>query len=211
MRNLHVACGSQPAPRRMVWLPGAYHHATDFVEAGFARAVATRRLCIDLDFVDLDMQHLQDRDAMAQLRQEILIPARATAEVWLCGISLGGLLALGHARRFGTELDGVLLLAPYLGNRSTVGAIERAGGVRAWSPGPPEDDDEEREVWRYVKARVADAPRLYLGYGQEDRFADAHRLLAEVIPSSSVDTMTGGHDWPTWEKLWGNFLNRQYP
>ena len=192
----------------MVWLPGAYHGAANFIDAGFTRAVADRRLAIDLEFVDLEMQHLQDRAALRRLRDEILLPARRTGQVWLCGISLGGLLALSHARQFGPEIDGVLLLAPYMGNRITLAEIERAG-PQHWRPGVLGAEDEERLAWRYVQTRGPHEPPIHLGYGAQDRFVGAHRLLAEILPSSSVDTIAGGHDWPTWETLWQNFLNLQ--
>ncbi len=209
MHSLRWTSGTRPAPCRMVWLPGAYQQAANFIQAGFTHPVAERGLAIDLEFVDLEMQHLQDRAALARLRHEILLPARRTGQVWLCGISLGGLLALSHAREFGAELDGLVLLAPYLGNRAVLGEIERVG-LKHWQPGPLGEDDEERLAWRYVQERGAQSPPIYLGYGAGDRFVSAHRLLATVLPASSVDTIEGGHDWSTWETLWQNFLNRQH-
>lgn len=208
MHSLRWASGERPAPCRMVWLPGAYQHAASFIDAGFTRAVAERGLAIDLEFVDLEMKHLQDRDALARLRTEILLPARRTGQVWLCGISLGGLLALSHARQFGEELDGLVLLAPYMGNRITLAEIEHAG-LAHWQPAAASADDEERQAWRYLKERGTRGPPIHMGYGAQDRFVGAHRLLAAILPRSSVDTIEGGHDWPTWETLWQNFLNLQ--
>ena len=67
------------APTQMIWLPGAYHSAQDFLDAGFARAAAQRRVPLDLLFVDLEMRHLDDRDAFQRLRSEIVLPARDRA------------------------------------------------------------------------------------------------------------------------------------
>ena len=79
----------------MIWLPGAYHRAQDFEQEGFAHAVNQRRKSLDLRFVDLEMQHLNDHDALKRLQSEIVAPARASgASIWLAGISLGGLVAL---------------------------------------------------------------------------------------------------------------------
>ena len=97
----------------MIWLPGAYHSAQDFLDQGFARAAAQRRVRLDLQFVDLHMQHLDDRGVFRQLRSEIVLPARDSgAAVWLAGISLGGLIALDYASSYPGELDGLCLLAP---------------------------------------------------------------------------------------------------
>src|SRR5258708_25171073 len=112
------------APAQMIWLPGAYHSAQDCATDGFARAAAQRDIRVDLQFVDLEMQHLDDRDAFARLRTEIVLPARDSgAAVWLAGISLGGLVALDYASSYPGELDGLCLLAPYLGNRMLIGEI----------------------------------------------------------------------------------------
>ncbi len=50
-------------------------------------------------------------------------------------------------------------------------------------------------------------PTLHLGFGTEDRFAAAHRLLAALLPVERVAMLGGGHDWPTWEALWECMLD----
>ena len=96
MRSIFCAASAGTrAPTQVIWLPGAYHSAQDFLNEGFARAAARRRVALDLLFVDLEMQHLDDRDTFRRLRSEIVLPARDSgAAVWLAGISLGGLVAL---------------------------------------------------------------------------------------------------------------------
>jgi len=205
------ALASAAAPTRMVWLPGAYHAAQDFLAAGFAEAVRTRRVAMDLIFVDLELEHVGDRSALQRLRSEIVLPARAAGvSVWLCGISLGGLFALDYAALYPDELDGLCLLAPYLGNRMLTTEIAQAPGLAAWQPGELAETDEERRIWRYIKTRRADSRPLYLGFGQSDRFSSAHALLAATLPPDSVDAIAGGHEWSTWSRLWENFLDSRF-
>lgn len=195
----------------MVWLPGAYHAAQDFMTAGFAEAVRARRAALDLIFVDMELQHVGDRSALERLRSDIVLPARAAGiSIWLGGISLGGLFALDYAASHSGELDGLCLLAPYLGNRILTDEIARAPGVAAWQPGELAQIDEERRIWRYVKSRGADSWPLYLGFGREDRFSAAHELLAATLPAGSVDVIDGAHEWPTWSALWENFLDSHF-
>jgi pimeloyl-ACP methyl ester carboxylesterase len=195
----------------MVWLPGAYHGARDFLAAGFAEAVRTRRLDLDLTFVDLEMEHVGDRSALPRLRSDIVLPARAAGvSIWLGGISLGGLFALNYAASYPDEIDGMCLLAPYLGNRMLTAEIIQAPGLSVWQPGELAETDEERRIWRYIKNRRADARPLYLGFGQGDRFSRAHQLLAAALPADSVDVIAGGHEWPTWTRLWENFLDSRF-
>jgi pimeloyl-ACP methyl ester carboxylesterase len=199
------------APTQMVWLPGAYHSAQDFLEAGFPEAVLERKIPLDLIFVDLRMRHLDDREALNRLRSEIVLPALGSGvSVWLAGISLGGLIALDIASSHPDELDGLCLLAPYLGNRMLLNEITAAQGLGTWEPGEVvAEADTERRIWRYLKMRVGSRP-LYLGYGQDDRFSAAHGLLARELPGDAVDVIGGGHEWRTWIKLWENFLDSRF-
>ena len=212
MRSLFVpARTTAAAPTRMAWLPGAFHVAEDFLAAGFAEAVHVRRIALDLTFVDMEMAHVGDRSALQRLRSDIVLPARAAGvSIWLGGISLGGLFALDYAASHPDELDGLCLLAPYLGNRMLAAEIARAAGVAAWQPGELAETDEERRIWRYIKSRHADSRPLYLGFGREDRFAAAHELLAATLPADSVNVIAGGHEWSTWVRLWENFLDSRF-
>jgi pimeloyl-ACP methyl ester carboxylesterase len=210
MRSIFCASGAGNAPTQMIWLPGAYHSAQDFVNEGFARAVAQRRIALDLRFVDLEMQHLDDRDAFRRLRSEIVLPARNSgAAVWLAGISLGGMVALDYASAHAGELDGLCLLAPYLGNRMLINEIAAASGLSGWEPGEFAESDTERKIWRYIKARVDSRP-LFLGYGKSDRFSAAHDMLAAALPADSVEVAAGGHQWDTWLRLWESFLDSHF-
>jgi len=195
----------------MLWLPGAYHNLEDFLEAGFGAAVARRGLHLDLEFIDLELRYLGDDEPLLELRDEVVAPLQqAGIAVWLCGISLGGLLALHFAASYSVQLAGLCLLAPYLGNRMLIAEIAQAQGLDRWQPGVLAECDAERRTWRYIRQRGIDAPPLYLGFGRGDRFAPALQLLAGHLPSESVDVIEGGHDWRTWTRLWENFLDSRF-
>ena len=204
------ARSSGTAATRIVMLPAAYTGPQDFVGAGFADAVQRRRLDLDLQFVPLEFAHVTDRTVLTRLH-ELLAPARAAGcALWLGGISLGGYVALCYAERHARELAGLCVFAPYLGSHIVTGEIERAGTLARWCPGELAADDEERRVWRFIRDRAAQPPRLHLGLGREDRFAPRHRLMAAALPPQCVDVVPGGHDWPTWLTLWENFLDANF-
>jgi pimeloyl-ACP methyl ester carboxylesterase len=199
------------AETRIVWLPGAYDSAQSFRTAGFTGAVARRGLMLDLVYVDLDLEHLGDRQALRRLRSEVVLPAReAGITCWLAGISLGGMLALDYAATYPEDLFGLCLLAPYLGNRMLTAEIRAAPGLAAWEPGKLAETDEERRIWRHIKTRPSNSGPIYMGFGRSDRFAETHRLLAASLPEDCVDVIEGGHDWPTWTTLWENFLDSRF-
>lgn len=190
----------------MIWLPGAYHSVEDFENAGFAREVARRNVAMELEFVDPQLEHLQDRNVVARLRSQYVLPAQAAGrEVWMAGISLGGMIALSYAAAHAADLKGICVFAPYLGNRLITAEVGRAATLAEWQPGTLAEDDDERRVWRFIQRRGTEPP-LYLGFGKDDRFAAAHRLLATALPAQAVDVIDGGHEWSTWTLLWERFL-----
>jgi pimeloyl-ACP methyl ester carboxylesterase len=199
------------ASTRILFLPAAYTGPEDFVRAGFVAAVRERGLPLDLVFAELNLQHLADHTLLRRIRHELVLPARALGcrAIWICGISLGGFVALACAERYTSEIDGLCLLAPYLGNRMITGEIERANGVAGWQPGELGPDDDERRLWRFIKSRPH-LPTVRLGYGREDRFANSHRLMAAALQPEEVDVIPGGHEWPVWSQLWNRFLDTQF-
>jgi pimeloyl-ACP methyl ester carboxylesterase len=200
------------ASTRVLFLPAAYTGPEDFVQAGFVRAVRQRELPLDLVFAEMNLQHLTDRTILRRVRHELVLPARALGcrSIWLCGISLGGFISLAFAERYTSEIDGLCLLAPYLGNHMIIGEIERATGIAAWQPGELAADDDERRVWRFIQSQPRKQISVRLGYGREDRFANSHRIMADTLDPQDVRVIPGGHEWPVWSQLWEDFLDSQF-
>ena len=200
------------AATRVLLLPAAYTTPDDFLREGFVKAARDRALPVDLVFVELKVQHLTDRTILRRLRHEVVLPARALGcrSIWLGGISIGGFVALAYAERYPEEIDGLCLLAPYLGNHIVTGEIERANGVHEWTPGELAADDDERRIWRFIKEHRARPSPLHLGFGRDDRFADSHRMMASALAPECVDVVPGGHEWPVWRQLWENFLDARF-
>lgn len=203
--------GPYAAPTLLVMLPGAYSEPQEFVAEGFVSSLRQQRVAADVVIVGSRIEHYVEGQVLERLQSEVIGPARARGvrAVWLLGISLGGLFALAYAARHPGQVTGVLTLAPYLGRRTLLTEIERAGGPGVWAASRHAlpDDLLEHEAWAWI-ARGQAAPLLHLGYGRDDRFADAHRLLAEQLPAEHSFTVAGGHDWPVWRTLWQQWLSR---
>ena len=204
---IETANAGRTAPTCVVMLPAAYSAPSDFVQHGFVSAVRERSLDVDLVFAGFGLEEMIDRSLFSRLREGLILPARARGcAVWLGGISLGGYVALCCAERHPRELAGLCLFAPYLGSHLVTAEIERAHGVEGWMPAVREDDDERR-IWRFIRGLREGPLPVHLGLGREDRFAGRHRLIAAALPLHNVDTVAGGHDWPTWRRLWDRFLD----
>ncbi|MCA9659678.1 MAG: alpha/beta fold hydrolase [Myxococcales bacterium] len=210
MATLRHPAAPERADTLVVLLPGAGDSATTYDREGFIAAAREAGSAVDLVAVDAHAGYYFGRTLTDRLWEDVLAPARAEGyrQIWLVGISMGGLGALLTAQRHADAIDGVVLLAPYLGKRRTIEQIA-AAGARAWEPAP-EAGSYDYELWRWLKGYQdpgAARPALYLGYGTEDRGAGAHALLAELLPPEQTFTAPGGHDWPVWRPLWREILS----
>ncbi len=197
------AAGDAARPRALlVMLPGRGDMGEDFAAHGFVDAALRSSFDVDVITVDAHFGYYQKRSLPERLHEDVLAPARARYDrIWLLGISMGGIGSLITAQRYPSEVDGVILLAPYLGRRQTLLAIEKAGGVQSWTP--PSHPSWDEGVWAWIKR--TDTP-IYLGYGTEDFGARAHALLAKGLPKDHVFTRAGEHTWSTWEPLFDEIL-----
>jgi pimeloyl-ACP methyl ester carboxylesterase len=148
---------------------------------------------------------------LVALEHTVLDAARAAGckSVWIGGVSLGGWVALACAERRPGSVDGLCLIAPYLGTRTIAAEIARAGGLAAWEPRDLADDDEERRIWQFLKTNRTRPLAMHLGFGRDDRFADSQQLAAGALAAEAVDVIDGGHEWPVFGRLWENFLDRR--
>jgi len=197
----------------LVMLPGAKDSPDDMVERGLVRALRERAVPVDVVAADAHLDYYLERSFLERLRHDIVAPAQAKGytRIWLMGISLGGMGSLAYARAHPADIEGVILLAPFLGTRGTIAEVVRAGGLSRWQPGEIKADDDEHALLAWLKSyRAGDpkAPKIFLGYGKDDRYAPASLLLAERLPPQRVMAIPGGHDWTTWMVLWAGLLDR---
>lgn len=189
----------------LVLLPGIADTAASFAEQGLVAAVQPRLL--DVWAVDAHIGYYANRTVVERLHEDVVLPARRLGyrSIMLAGISLGGFGSLLYVSRYPGIIDRVLLIAPYLGEPEIVQEIA-AAGLAAWKPSLPAGKDYERRLWAWLQGyatdRVPSMPPLYLGFGDADCFAPAHRVLSAVLPGDRVAIVHGGHTWPVWRQIW---------
>lgn len=198
----------------LVLLPGAYDTPGDFVKHGFVSALRARNIAADIVIADTHVAYYTAELVVERLHQDIILPAREKgyAQIWLIGISLGGYGSMLYARRHASDIDGLFLMAPFLGNRTLLAEIAKVG-LSDWQVGEVASSDYDRQLWAWIKGYSSKdqsaRPVLYIAYGTEDRFAGSNRTLAKVLPQNQVMTTDGGHDWLPWLRLWIEFLDRK--
>lgn len=195
-----------PATRLVVVLPGRGDDLDGVRESGIVEAVQSAWPDADVVLADLSLAHYRAGGAPERLRAEVIEPARARgyASVWLAGASMGGMGVLLYDRVYPGDVDGLVLLAPYVGDRALLREIADAGGVAAWDAGPPQPMGAatwQRELWRHLQGWARDPARarnVWLAYGEDDRLRKAMPTLREVLRDDHVLVRPGAHAWKVW-------------
>lgn len=210
-------------------LPGFWDSPADFERHGFDDELAARDLDVRLLAADAHVGYYRKRSILEQLRQIVRAERRDGRTVWLAGNSLGGVGSLIYARHESGDVEGVLLMAPYLGEPETIQEIRDAGGPLEWAPPGTEPSDDEpdivggetldrdeyaRETWRWLAAwhrqgggDGGSAPQIWLAWGEDDDFAGPAELAARLLPEGQARSAPGGHDWKAWTQNWRDFLD----
>ncbi len=208
VQSLAARPGDAPARCLLVLLPGAGDRLARFADEGFVAAIQASGASVDVVSVDATMGYYFRGTVDERLEHDVLAPRRPDHEhVWLLGVSMGGFGALHYTQQHAEHVDGVIALAPYLGDRKLVTEVQRAGGLARWTPDPPAPltkRNYQRQLWSWLHrttAPGAPGPTLLLGYGDDDRLAPANAVLAAALPGDRVFHGPGGHDWPVWRTL----------
>jgi pimeloyl-ACP methyl ester carboxylesterase len=188
----------------VIMLPGRGDRADTFIREGFEQAGKSKGF--DTIAVDAHFGYYRQRSLLPRLHEDVIMPARAAGyeNVWLLGISMGGFGSLLYAVEHSDLVDGIILLAPFLGDEAAIEKILANGGVENLPAIQTEIEDYEFAIWSWIReASNGSKPTpIILGYGLSDSMAPGYRALTDVIEPSSVYTLEGGHKWTAWGPLW---------
>jgi pimeloyl-ACP methyl ester carboxylesterase len=205
----------EPARKRLlILLPGIGDTAASYDRQGFVAAAQRGEHVTDVWAVDAHVGYYASRTILTRVHEDLIEPARERGyrSITLAGISLGGFGALLYASQYPGALERVIAIAPFLGRPGVVREIGITG-LPAWTSPAIAAHDYERRLWAWLQGYAlpdvsSTLPALFLGYGDRDCFAPAHRLLSAVLPHQRVFVTAGGHTWSTWRQLWTDLSTR---
>lgn len=207
----------QKAQRLVIVLPGRGDDLDGLARSDVAQAVQSAWPDADVILTGLALGYYMQGQAERRLHDEVVAPARTRGyrEIWLVGASLGGMGALMYDRAHPGAVDGIVLLAPYLGEKPLLQEIAAAGGIAAWNPRPAADvvdaGNFQLELWRHLQtwSRHPDkAKNIWLAYGDRDRLRDAMPLLIPLLRKEQVLVRNGGHAWSVWSPATKDILTQ---
>ena len=206
---VETVAAPRPAAERtaIIVLPGFGSDTRDMKKHGVAQAIQEAWPEADVLLADATFAYYNKGNLIERLHGEIVSPAQRAGyrKIWLAGASLGGMGALLYEQQHPGEVTGIVLFAPFVGDRKLLQEISDAGGPRAWNPGelPAEvnSDNYQRQVWKMVKGWAEEpqrARRVWLACGVEDRLLAGARLMATALPQDRFIELPGGHTWAAW-------------
>ena len=201
----------------VVFLPGMFDYPDRFEKEGLIDVVRRVAPGFDMVAVNSHFGYYRNRSIVDRLHDEVIAPREhAYHEIWLVGVSLGGAGVSSFVSEYPENIERVILLAPYLGEDDLIAEIAAAGGLEQWRPqqNAAIDDVVLRQftnVWdsyRRISNKETRGPEIMIGYGADDDMALANSLLAEALPSESVATIPGGHNWRVWVDVFDQLVSR---
>lgn len=206
----------QTATRLVVMLPGRGDNLPSLKRKGLASIIQKAWPDADVILTGLTMPFYRQGRAPTRLHDEVIAPTLKVGprKIWLMGISLGGMGALLYEHDYPGQVDGMLLMSPYLGDDAVQNLIRRAGGLQNWNPGPSRPlgpDTFQHELWRTLKNISEDPERsqvFWLAYGADEPFRTSIELMSPMLPAENVVMLPGQHNWSLWTTATGVLLER---
>ncbi len=206
----------QPAHRLVVMLPGRGDSLQGLADTGIAGIIQQAWPDADVLLTGLTMPFYQQGRAVQRLHDEVIEPARGKGyqQVWLAGISLGGMGTLLYDSEYPDQIDGLLLLSPYLGEDAIQQQIRQAGGLAAWQAGPTQTmgpDTFQHELWRSLQSwsrRPQRTGSTWIAYGADEPFRQTIELMTPLLPADHVIMLPGKHNWTLWKPAMRALLER---
>lgn len=190
----------------VIVLPGRADDVAGLYEAGIAQAIQRGWPEADVLLTGATMPYYLAGDLMQRLHYRVIAPLRGRyRQIWLLGASMGGLGSLLYEREYPDQLDGLVLMAPYMGERKLIDEVRAAGGPAHWQPGPLpvslQDGEPRREAWRVINrwaGRPARTHQVWLVAGRDDPFFEVAEMIAPLLPADHYLPRDGGHRWTVW-------------
>jgi pimeloyl-ACP methyl ester carboxylesterase len=212
IESVYYIAGKEQSKSLLVMLPGRSEGIDSYMKHEFIKTLKESNIGFDVVVVDAHLGYYYNENLIQRLHQDVILPARHKGyeNIWIFGISLGGLGALWYGKDKGDRINGLISIAPFVGDSEVIDEIKAAGGPSKWIPKEPiAKDDYQRGLWVWLKKYANEnegLPKLVIGYGLEDEFSYGDDLLAQILPNNQVFTVPGGHDWNVWGRLFKMIL-----
>lgn len=196
-----------------VFLPGRRDEPRDFISNGFVDALRKKGIDADVVIADAHLGYYYERILDERLWEDVVGPLKGKGyrQIWAAGVSLGGFGAIMFERDHPGTWDGVIMIAPFIGDQDAVleSIIQEQDLASVRFPDNLSEDDYSARFWQWMQAyqQKKEFP-IYLGLGTGDRMYEEQSALKQAVDPDKVIEIEGGHVWTVWQILWDQLLDR---
>lgn len=191
----------------IIFIPGLYDSNNKFKKELFFETARNEGVEADLVAVNMSVVHLANQMLAERINKDVLeyVKNDGYKNIWLVGLSIGGLSSLVYLKNNEENICGVVVLAPYLGDEYLAEEIKEAGGIKSWVPVLDKLKDsvdvEVDALWLWL-AKKNHLSNIYLGYGKQDSITVGSLTLETLLDKKNVIVIDGEHDWKTGRRIW---------
>lgn len=194
----------------IIFFPGLYDTAEKFKDEEFFSIARKAGIKADMVSANVNVFHLIKEKVIERIESDVFQQAKSDGykNIWLVGVSLGGLNSLLFYRKHSRDICGVVTLAPYVANTPLINDLKNAKDINNWQPISIDDksvlEQKLQILWLWLKEQSLknNLRAVYLGYGNQDRYIDAIELFGKVLHKNNIINIEGGHNWDTSQKIW---------
>ena len=191
----------------IIFVPGLTDSVDKFKRESFLSDAREAGIKADMVAISINVGHLAERVMIPRIRKDVfrLIRNDGYKNIWIVGVSIGGLSTLVYLQHHEEDLCGVVVLAPFLADDRVIEEVRKFGSIKKWIPEVEKSkdsiDEQINSLWSWLAGK-SDFSNIYLGYGKQDRYIEGSQLLETFLEPSHVVSMDGEHDWVTGRKIW---------
>ena len=194
----------------IIFFPGLYDTADKFKDEKFFLIARKAGIKADMVSANINVFHLVNNMMIKRIETDVLQHAKEVGykNIWLVGVSLGGLNSLLFYTKHERNICGVVTLSPFVANTPLIDDLKNAKEIKYWQPGSVDNkltlEKKLRFLWVWLKQQSLNnnLKQIYLGYGKQDRFAEAIKLFENILDKNNIVYVEGEHNWETGQKIW---------
>lgn len=190
-------------------MPGLGDGANIFAQQNLIDALQKCNDSLNIVALDSHLGYFSNRTIITRLNTEVIAPAKAQGidNIWVIGVSLGGLGSLLYSVNHPDDLTGLILLSPYLGEKEDLESLLKSSDLYNWQP---KQTNDFQTLWFSLieLSRSEKLSNIYMGTGNQDRYIAQQDQFSKLLNESNTIKIEGKHQWSTWNQLWNPLLHK---
>lgn len=157
---------------------------------------------VNIIYVNAHFGFYRTKTIVERLHKDIILPAhnKGISDIWLFGISLGGLGSLTYHNKHPDMISGVITLAPFLGLTRDFNLYQLEKNNKIYLK-------DFINFWQKTEKTLSLQKKVYLGFTKGDNYFKQQQWLADFLPEEHVTKGSGAHDWSSWKKIINKLLD----